>query len=145
MKKNNGGYVLAYVMIVITVVSAMALAVGSVAVRNLQVQEAAVERMQDLYAAEGEIERFQAWVEDQVFNVTTIEKYPENSDLSVDVTVTVKVDSENSTPTKNTITVIAKAKSTTVTAVMQVDVDDSNNTVKQINKYQSYNITATQE
>ena len=143
MKKNNGGYVLAYVMIVITVVSAMALAVGSVAVRNLQVQEAAVERMKDLYAAEGEIERFQAWVKGHDFNVEKIKKYPEESGLTVDSTVTVNV-TEVTQGSPATITVTAKAKSTTVTAVMQVDVDDSNNTVKQINKYQSYNITATQ-
>ena len=140
MKKNNGGYVLAYVMIVITVVSAMALAVGSVAVRNLQVQEAAVERMKDMYKAEGEIERFQAWVKDQEYDETKIEEYPEKSD---DATVTVKVDSENSTSTENTITVIAKAKSTTVTAVMQVDVDNNEKKVTTI-KYTSYNITATQ-
>ena len=138
MKKNNGGYVLAYVMIVITVVSAMALAVGSVAVRNLQVQEAAVERMQDLYAAEGEIERFQAWVKGKGFDEDTIKNFPMGNSQT-DPTVTVEVDK-----TYKKITVTAKARNTTVTAVMQVDVDDSNNTVKQINKYTSYNITATQ-
>ncbi len=143
MKKNNGGYVLAYVMIVITVVSAMALAVGSVAVRNLQVQEAAVERMQDLYAAEGEIERFQAWVKDQKYDETKIEEYPKSRGLTDNHNVNVNVE-VGTVDSEKIITVIAKAKSTTVTAVMEVEVD-SNNTVKQINKYQSYNITATQE
>ena len=140
MKKNNGGYVLAYVMIVITVVSAMALAVGSVAVRNLQVQEAAVERMKDLYAAEGEIERFRAWViEKAIDNITT---YPDQVNPPANPTVTVKVTKVSTgDPATITVTVTATAKSTTVTAVMEVTVD--NNTVKQINKYQSYNITAT--
>ena len=141
MKKNKGGYVLAYVMIVITVVSAMALAVGSVAVRNLQVQEAAVERMKDLYAAEGEIERFQAWVIGKTI-VDINKPYPDPVNPPANPNVTVEVTVE-STGNPATITVIATAKSTTVTAVMQVDVDNNEKKVTKI-KYTSYNITATQ-
>ena len=143
MKKNNGGYVLAYVMIVITVVSAMALAVGSVAVRNLQVQEAAVERMQDLYAAEGEIERFQAWVIGKtIVDINKTNPDPVNPPANPNVTVKVTKVTVESAGNQATITVTAIAKSTTVTAGMTVTFDNSEK-VDEI-KYTSYNITATQ-
>ena len=142
MKKNNGGYVLAYVMIVITVVSAMALAVGSVAVRNLQVQEAAVERMQDLYAAEGEIERFQAWVKGYEFNDDKIKNYPKNSGLTDNPNVRVCVET-GTTSDEKIITVTATVKSTTVIAKMKVTLDSRSRRITEI-KYTSYNITATQ-
>ena len=143
MKKNNGGYVLAYVMIVITVVSAMALAVGSVAVRNLQVQEAAVERMQDLYAAEGEIERFQAWVIGKTIDdIKNIEgTYPDPVNPLANSTVTVKV-TVVTQGSPATITVTATANGTTVTAGMTVTFDSSKVVTKIT--YTSYNITATQ-
>ena len=139
MKKNKGGYVLAYVMIVITVVSAMALAVGSVAVRNLQVQEAAVERMKDLYAAEGEIERFQAWVIGKTI-VDINKPYPDPVNPPANPNVTVEV-TEDVQGSPAIITVTAKVGDTTVTAVMKVTV--ANGKVTEI-KYTSYNITATQ-
>ena len=141
MKKNNGGYVLAYVMIVITVVSAMALAVGSVAVRNLQVQEAAVERMQDLYAAEGEIERFQAWVRGKGIDDIKKNTYPGSVNPPATSTVTVEV-TEVSAGDPTTITVTAIAGDTTVTAGMTVTIDTENKVTKI--EYTSYNITATQ-
>lgn len=142
MKKNNGGYVLAYVMIVITVVSAMALAVGSVAVRNLQVQEAAVERMQDLYAAEGEIERFQAWVIGKTIEeINNTYPDPVNPPANPNVTVEVTVES---TGDPATITVTATANGTTVTAGMTVTFDNSGEKKVTEIKYTSYNITATQ-
>lgn len=140
MKKNKGGYVLAYVMIVITVVSAMALAVGSVAVRNLQVQEAAVERMQDLYAAEGEIERFQAWVIGKTIVDINKTTYPDPVNPPANPNVTVEV-TEDVQGSPAIITVTAKVGDTTVTAVMKVTV--ANGKVTEI-KYTSYNITATQ-
>ena len=143
MKKNNGGYVLAYVMIVITVVSAMALAVGSVAVRNLQVQEAAVERMQDLYAAEGEIERFQAWVIGKtIIDINKTNPDPVNPPANPNVTVKVTKVTVESAGNQATITVTAIAKSTTVTAGMTVTIDTENKVTKI--EYTSYNITATQ-
>lgn len=60
MKKNSGGYVLVYVLIVIVLLSLLALGVCSIALRNLQTQQASVEQMQEQYETEGLIERFVA-------------------------------------------------------------------------------------
>lgn len=60
MKKKSDGYVLVYVLIVIVVLSLLALGVCSIALRNLQTQQASVEQMQEQYKTEGLIERFVA-------------------------------------------------------------------------------------
>lgn len=60
MKKNSGGYVLVYVLIVIVLLSLLALGVCSIALRNLQTQQASVEQMQERYEVEGNMERFVA-------------------------------------------------------------------------------------
>lgn len=60
MKKNSDGYVLGYVLIVIVLLSLLALGVCSIALRNLQTQQASVEQMQEQYETEGLIERFVA-------------------------------------------------------------------------------------
>lgn len=60
MKKNSGGYVLIYILIVIVLLSLLALGVCSIALRNLQTQQASVEQMQERYEVEGNIERFVA-------------------------------------------------------------------------------------
>ena len=60
MKKNSGGYVLVYVLIVIVLLSLLALGVCSIALRNLQTQQASVEQMQEHYEVEGNMERFVA-------------------------------------------------------------------------------------
>ena len=72
MKKNSGGYVLVYVLIVIVLLSLLALGVCSIALRNLQTQQASVEQMQERYEVEGNMERFVAklqelQVEDSIY------------------------------------------------------------------------------
>lgn len=57
MKKHDEGYVLAYVVVIMAVLTTIALSVMSVSLSNLQKQRAEVERMQDKYAAEGDIEQ----------------------------------------------------------------------------------------
>ena len=56
-KRNEEGYVLVYVMVVVFVLCAIALALMSGTLRTLQMQETMVRRMQDKYQAMGEIER----------------------------------------------------------------------------------------
>ena len=55
-KKHDEGYALVFVLVVMTVLSALAIALMSGALRNLQAQNAAIERMEDKYVAEGMIE-----------------------------------------------------------------------------------------
>ena len=60
MKRHNEGYVLVYVMVAVVLLCALGAAVCSIALRNYQSQQASVERMQQLYEAEGMIEQFVA-------------------------------------------------------------------------------------
>ena len=63
-RKETGGYALAYVLIVILVLCAIAMTICTIALRNYQGQVRAVAQTQQLYQAEGEIEKFVALAED---------------------------------------------------------------------------------
>ena len=73
MKKRQEGYVLLYVVVVIILLSVVAMTISTISLRNLQRQQASLERTQQLYAAEGEIERFVANVESKALEVTAAE------------------------------------------------------------------------
>ena len=62
--KDNGGYALIYVLIVVLVLCAVAVSVCTAALKNYQAQEESVRQTQQLYQAEGEIEKFVALAED---------------------------------------------------------------------------------
>lgn len=64
VRKETGGYALAYVLIVILVLCAIAMTICTIALRNYQGQVRAVAQTQQLYQAEGEIEKFVALAED---------------------------------------------------------------------------------
>lgn len=64
LRKDNGGYALAYVLIVVLVLCAVAVSVCTAALKNYQAQERSIRQTQQLYQAEGEIERFVALAED---------------------------------------------------------------------------------
>lgn len=74
MKRNNGGYVLVYVVVVIVILCILVPAACSNSLQNLKAQQASIERMQQLYAAEGEIERFVAEMSEQVVMSSSEEK-----------------------------------------------------------------------
>lgn len=61
--KDNGGYALAYVLIVVLVLCAVAVSVCTAALKNYQAQERSIRQTQQLYQAEGEIEKFVALAE----------------------------------------------------------------------------------
>ena len=63
LKKDTGGYALLYVLVIVMVLAAISMMICTVALRNLQSQQAAVERMADKYAAQGEIEKIKAKIE----------------------------------------------------------------------------------
>lgn len=56
MKKHDEGYVLAFVMVVVAVLSLISLAVSTMAVRNIETQQAAVDRRLAKYEVEGAVE-----------------------------------------------------------------------------------------
>lgn len=60
MKRHDGGYVLVYVVVVIVILCILIPAACSNSLKNLKAQQASIERMQQLYTAEGQIERFTA-------------------------------------------------------------------------------------
>lgn len=62
-RKETGGYALAYVLIVILVLCAIAMTICTIALRNYQGQVRAVAQTKQLYQAEGEIEKFVARAE----------------------------------------------------------------------------------
>lgn len=62
--KDNGGYALVYVLIVVLVLCAVAVSVCTSALKNYQAQERSIRQTQQLYQAEGEIEKFVALAED---------------------------------------------------------------------------------
>ena len=136
MKGRKGGYVLVYVLIVIVIVSTLGLAVCSASLRNLQIQAAAVHQMQDKYTAEGEIERFCAWLlkleVDTSAGAVPFESTVKNYNTSATANVNVDVDMAN-----NAVMVTAESNSVKVTAKLEVVVAD--NKVIHIN-YESYTI-----
>ena len=72
-KKHDEGYVLIFVLVVISVLSIVAISLMSGALRNLQAQKASVERMQDKYAAEGMIEITVATLKSQLTSDSTVD------------------------------------------------------------------------
>lgn len=69
--KDNGGYALVYVLIVVLVLCAVAVSVCTAALKNYQAQEESVRQTRQLYQAEGEIEKFVALAE-AVSNVSSL-------------------------------------------------------------------------
>lgn len=72
-RKGREGYVLLYVVVVIILLSVVAMTICTISLRNLQSQQASLERTRQLYAAEGEIERFVANVESGALEVAAVE------------------------------------------------------------------------
>lgn len=61
-QQHDGGYVLVYVVVVIVILCLLVPAACANSLQNLKAQQASIERMQQLYQAEGQIERFVAEV-----------------------------------------------------------------------------------
>lgn len=72
--KDNGGYALIYVLIVVLVLCAVAVSVCTAALKNYQAQERSIRQTQQLYQAEGEIEKFVALAE-EVSSLRDSEEY----------------------------------------------------------------------
>ena len=66
--RKDDGYVLVYVLIVFTILSAVAVTMCTLALNNLKAQKADVLRMEARYAAEAELQKFIAQVETNVIS-----------------------------------------------------------------------------
>lgn len=58
--KNNEGYALPFVLVVMVIICLVGISILSSSLNNLQNQQASIERMQDQYAVAGEIEKVMA-------------------------------------------------------------------------------------
>ena len=99
--KDTGGYALIYVLIVVLVLCAVAVSVCTAALKNYQAQERSIRQTQQLYQAEGEIEKFVALAE-AVSNVS--------SRLTVSGTTYVSEDAATEDAVKNKAKDEAKTK-----------------------------------
>ena len=140
MSKDRGGYVMIYVLVVITLVAALSVSVCYVALRELQGQKTAVSQMQQLYAAEGRIEKTCAALRAGIVTgegdseAAAMEKANEAfkeylEDVSADV---------QGGPTVYTVTLAEKAGDTLVTARVNVSVTAVNSFDGGKNKCQLY-------
>ena len=77
-KRNTEGFALAYVVVVITVLCTLSIGLMSISLRVLQVQEKNMQRMQDKYEAQGEVELFVAELLRDLSNVESEEADEEN-------------------------------------------------------------------
>ena len=64
LRTDTGGYALIYVLIIVLVLCAVAVTICTAALENYQAQEESIRQTQQLYQAEGEIERFVALAEE---------------------------------------------------------------------------------
>lgn len=94
MKKHNEGYSLVLVLVVLTVLSLVASFILSFSLRNLQSQTASVERMEQKYAAAGEIERIVAQLEAIKGETEPKELSLSNVTLSEENTLAIEVQHE---------------------------------------------------
>ena len=66
MRKYDEGYALPFAVVVMLVLCLVAVSILTVSLHNLQNQQATIERMQDKYEAQGEVEKAIALIETQV-------------------------------------------------------------------------------
>ena len=74
-QRNEEGYVLVYVMVVVFVLCAIATALITQTIHTMAAQKNMVDRMQDKYVAMGEIERVVAELEATPLNITSRSNY----------------------------------------------------------------------
>ena len=78
LRTDTGGYALIYVLIIVLVLCAVAVIICTAALENYQAQEDSVRQTQQLYQAEGEIEKFVALAE-EVSSLTDSAEYDSES------------------------------------------------------------------
>lgn len=128
MKRNDEGYVLILVLVVMIVLSLVAASVLTVSLRNLQNQQASLERMQDKYTAQGRIEQ-------KVSEITKL--LQPGAETPVEITGTA----ENINETTLRVTFTETEKSVKITCIIEITAD---NIVKVNDTYTLTNPTSYQ-
>ncbi len=121
MTKRNEGYALAYIVVVLAVLASVAMATMALALMPQKRQQAALERMQDKYAAQGLVEQVVALLEhtsDRIDN-DVLTAITSNTTAPASVTITPVED--------NHIHVIVALNGTTVTAELSLEPDYGKN------------------
>lgn len=120
LKKDTGGYALLYVLVIVMVLVAISMMICTVALRNLQSQQAAVERMANKYAAQGEIEKIKAQIDNKEL---LIELGTNNSDDNARKAFVEKMctDSLYSPVEETQLKVAVSNKGIKVTAILKID------------------------
>lgn len=122
LRKEKGGYALLYVMVVVMVLCAISMMICTVALRSLQSQEASVRRMQDLYAAEGEIEKIKASIENTSIELGTNGNREDAKETFINKVCEVRVENwECSQISADEIQLKVITTGTTVTAKLRID------------------------
>ena len=143
MFKRNEGYALSYVLVVLLVLCIIAISVMSAPLRNLQMQQASIARMQDKYAAQGMIEQVVAQLEKQ----TTLPSNDEIEALEGSSGTTI-----GTTDNANSYTITAISNNTTVsvsitlTEITKTTVEGETEITETLGysvSYESYNISHT--
>ena len=121
MFKRNDGYALSYVLVVLMVLAIIATAVMAPPLRNLQMQQASIERMKDKYIAQGMVEQV----------VAQLERGNKSPTSPVGCSVT---------NADTTYTVIAKSGTTIINAVIKVT-DNTTDPITYTVSYEAYEIS----
>lgn len=160
MKRHDGGYVLVYVVVVIVILCILVPAACSNSLKNLKAQQSSIERMRQLYAAEGQIERFVAELEAQAETIeeteTRYEKVSFDGNIASDIANGWKNDINenldgfqlNWTPDENNnykckISLVSAAGSVTVNADIQVELEIKKDTESEEAPYKITSCTIT--
>lgn len=147
MKKNNEGYVLVFVVVVMLVLALVATAVMTFSLHSLKSQQNSIQRTQDQYAAGGEIEKVVAKLENvteseslsdicgQTVTYENLRVSQNNKELTVELTTAV----ENCS-----VAITCKLKITADSITAENEVYKITNVTSVV--YESYQITTvTQE
>lgn len=126
MKKHNEGYSLVLVLVVLTLMSLVAAFILSFSLRNLQSQTAAVERMEQKYAAAGEIEKVVAQLENLADDAETMLKGEKLTDTTMKHSLTasngtVQINCELLITAKSVAAVAGTTDEFTVTGPVNVE------------------------
>lgn len=119
MMKRDDGYALSFVLVVLLVLVAIAMAVTSISLRNLQAQQSTINRMEEKYTAQGLVEQVVAQLEsasdiDEVKEIIVKYQNVKGEESSIICEVNNEV-----SPTEYTITAIFQ--NTKVVAIFKLD------------------------
>lgn len=135
MKKHDEGYALVLVLVVMIVMSLVVASVLALSLRNMQNQTASIQRMQDKYAAQGQIEKT---IQD-IVNAAAPVAISNASDISVSddkLTLTLTLEAQS-----GTATVICKVELSSKAAVVYDENADTYVLTNPTYRYLSYEIT----